>query len=531
MRWFVRVGEASTGPFELAALIGSLRSGEVRPDALVCREGEIQWLPALAVPELAAALVSAVSEAESEKPSASTAAAALSAPPISMDGSAVEISRPVQPGAPEVGEPAPTTWITPIGATVAAGCFFLPWVKFSCAGVERHATGADVANGDNAVWLVLVSAIFIAGAWFVLHQQKRTSTARITTVAGAILGLGVLGLKYAALDKGQQTPFGVVRMQDLGLSVEPGGYGTVVGFTLALLGTMFSPTSPSAAQTVPASASSRPPQVARALEEPGPQTPQVARAQEEPGPQTTAPMPPTPAAAPPADTKFPRWFLALIGVVVLFSLAGLTQPLILRYRVRNLARYLTLPTAGAVTVTYNEHVEREGQSSYSTSVVEQTTEINSVWGERRFECTRSVAYPDGRVQRHTTRLFLNAHGFGYLGSATESGVYQAWEPPRLVLPPHVGERPAAWGESSRKGEQEVRDDCTTETLSVCSGGFTAVCTTTSPSGVQESREGYCPDIGLVSSTVSFRSSNTGRTTRIFVSNIQRGGVPSVPPRN
>ena len=57
--WFIAVGGQQAGPFELSLLTAKARSGELRPDTLVWKQGMANWLPARDVPELASVLAAA----------------------------------------------------------------------------------------------------------------------------------------------------------------------------------------------------------------------------------------------------------------------------------------------------------------------------------------------------------------------------------------------------------------------------------------------------------------------------------------
>jgi type IV pilus assembly protein PilA len=54
--WFYALNETNQGPVPLATLLQLLRSGQLKPDILVWRDGMPDWLPARVEPTVAAAI-------------------------------------------------------------------------------------------------------------------------------------------------------------------------------------------------------------------------------------------------------------------------------------------------------------------------------------------------------------------------------------------------------------------------------------------------------------------------------------------
>lgn len=140
-------------------------------------------------------------------------------------------------------------FITPAGAAIAAICFFLPWVEFSCDGRTRNtASGADMAHNDGFCWIFFAATLVILAAFF-LRAQRQTSKARPIVILSALLSLGILIYKYIEFSKGVQLLGRTYTPQELGLSIRFGGVGTFAGFVLVLIGSAFLTSQPSANQS------------------------------------------------------------------------------------------------------------------------------------------------------------------------------------------------------------------------------------------------------------------------------------------
>lgn len=146
--------------------------------------------------------------------------------------------------------------LTPTGAGIAAICFFLPWVQFSCGGYSRSVSGADIANRDGSLWIVLGAAVVILGTYFIFKAQRRLAASRPLTLISSLAGGALLIFKGIEFSQPQQTMFGTISPRDLGLSIQPGALGTLGGLGLAFLGALLtraasrgSPMSPPMSQT------------------------------------------------------------------------------------------------------------------------------------------------------------------------------------------------------------------------------------------------------------------------------------------
>jgi apolipoprotein N-acyltransferase len=128
------------------------------------------------------------------------------------------------------------TLISPAGALLALVCFFLPWGRFSCAGVGRTLSGADIGG---MLWIVFAAALVIPAAVAAGLLLRRLDRARLVVAGSALLALGVMLLQHLRFARGQGTGFGRVQPEDLGVQLRLGGAGTVLGLLVALIGSVF----------------------------------------------------------------------------------------------------------------------------------------------------------------------------------------------------------------------------------------------------------------------------------------------------
>lgn len=132
----------------------------------------------------------------------------------------------------------PAVWralLSPGGALLAGVCFFLPWGRVSCAGIEREASGAEIGGW---VWLVFAAAVLVLLASVAGRRLVRGATARSVAFGAALGGLLFLGWRAVEFSRGVQAPFGRVRPEQTGFEPSFGFLGTVVGLLVALAGAM-----------------------------------------------------------------------------------------------------------------------------------------------------------------------------------------------------------------------------------------------------------------------------------------------------
>jgi len=127
------------------------------------------------------------------------------------------------------------TVISPAGALLAILCFFLPWGRFSCAGISRTLTGAQIGG---VFWIVFAAALAILLAIGAGLLLRRLHLARLAVAGLALLGLVILLLEQLRFARGQATGFGHVHAGDIGVELRLGGAGTLLGLLAALGGAM-----------------------------------------------------------------------------------------------------------------------------------------------------------------------------------------------------------------------------------------------------------------------------------------------------
>jgi hypothetical protein len=93
---------------------------------------------------------------------------------------------------------------------------------------------------------VLGAAVVILGVYFVFKSQRRTARSKPLVIVSSLVGAGLLIIKGFQVAQPQETMFGRISPQDLGLSIQPGALGTLVGFLMALVGAALTRDSPSA---------------------------------------------------------------------------------------------------------------------------------------------------------------------------------------------------------------------------------------------------------------------------------------------
>jgi hypothetical protein len=151
---------------------------------------------------------------------------------------AFDLSQPLQAA---VGVEDKKGFLTPAGAAFALICFFLPWVEFSYDGRSIASfSGADIARYyDEIFWLILVTVLVILVSFFYFRGQKQLTQARPIIILSSLMGLGVLIFKLINFYKGEQIAGLTISLANIGVSIQFGGVGTILGFVLALVGSAF----------------------------------------------------------------------------------------------------------------------------------------------------------------------------------------------------------------------------------------------------------------------------------------------------
>jgi hypothetical protein len=124
------------------------------------------------------------------------------------------------------------TLLTPAGAGLAMICFFLPWIRISCMGTNSYA-GADFGG---IYWLVFAMAAFIFVAYFVLRLIRRLNRLWVIVSAALLVAVAVIVYGCIMMAGGKRILLVKVGPEDVNLQMHLGGYGTIVGYLLALAG-------------------------------------------------------------------------------------------------------------------------------------------------------------------------------------------------------------------------------------------------------------------------------------------------------
>lgn len=124
--------------------------------------------------------------------------------------------------------------LVPLGAALAAACFFLPYVRvIRVFGAAFTLTGARIGGG---LWLVPAAAAAVLVAHFGL--RRRTGLRRLLVLCAAALGLLLLSAVVFRLH--HRAGFLFVRLSAAQLGIRPaaGWLGSVVGFVLVVAGAL-----------------------------------------------------------------------------------------------------------------------------------------------------------------------------------------------------------------------------------------------------------------------------------------------------
>jgi len=123
---------------------------------------------------------------------------------------------------------------TGMGGGVSTIAFFLPWVSFSCAGESRTVSGLEMAQeGDPMVWAVLAcsGALMLLGP--LLGEHASAFLMRLTL---ALAGTALLVYQYLRQvhDAELELEAWGHTLEAISVQLEPGGYGAIGGFLLAV---------------------------------------------------------------------------------------------------------------------------------------------------------------------------------------------------------------------------------------------------------------------------------------------------------
>jgi len=137
--------------------------------------------------------------------------------------------KPLTQNKPQSG----TNFLSPTSAVLVIFCFFLPWIKISCSRNDvRYISGAQL--GD-ILWLVLVAAVIIFASFFYFRSLGNVERARPIIIISALTGLFVILYKYIQLFGNTKSG---ISAKDLGLTIQPGAIGTMIGLLLSFVGAL-----------------------------------------------------------------------------------------------------------------------------------------------------------------------------------------------------------------------------------------------------------------------------------------------------
>lgn len=127
-------------------------------------------------------------------------------------------------------------FLSPAGALLTIVSFFLPWAKVSCAPVvNKTVSGASLGG---MLWLVLPLAAVVLASFFYFLRRRSAGRSRPFVAVASAAALAIITAKCVSLSQGAQSGFSGVASGMVGLRVEMGGAGTLLGLALALAGAL-----------------------------------------------------------------------------------------------------------------------------------------------------------------------------------------------------------------------------------------------------------------------------------------------------
>ncbi len=132
--------------------------------------------------------------------------------------------------------------LIPIGAIMIVVCFFLPWIKACDIGLTGVQLASDTDSGDPIFWLILGGGIASLLGYILLKNL-----AKAIAFLGSCLSLLILIVKLFI-------PYSKGEFRGMGLTIEPGGFGLLVGLILSIAGALVK-----AVQEPPQELGSKPP--------------------------------------------------------------------------------------------------------------------------------------------------------------------------------------------------------------------------------------------------------------------------------
>ena len=127
-------------------------------------------------------------------------------------------------------------FISPAGALIALICFFLPWGKVACQGVEVGTYSASDRELGGVLWLAFVCTLGILGAFIYFFNRGETVRSKLFCIIGALVALIFIIVRYIQLTN---DPYYKDFQDYIDITVMYGAYGTVVGFLMVIGGSFF----------------------------------------------------------------------------------------------------------------------------------------------------------------------------------------------------------------------------------------------------------------------------------------------------
>ena len=112
------------------------------------------------------------------------------------------------------------------GGLLIVICFYLPWVKACGVGISGYQMATDKSINEPLIWVIFLAGCAIVGAYF-LPRAISKALAIYSSIAGSVVLIWRL---IAPLAQGKG--------RGLGLEIHIGGFGTILGLILAIVGAL-----------------------------------------------------------------------------------------------------------------------------------------------------------------------------------------------------------------------------------------------------------------------------------------------------
>lgn len=112
--------------------------------------------------------------------------------------------------------------------------FFLPWIRISCLGKSSYAG----YQFGGIFWIVFAMAALILIAYLALKQVNRLALLRSVVVCCVTIAAAVVVYGCFSVAGGKKILLFRLGPDDVHLRLHIGAYGTIVGFLLALYGSV-----------------------------------------------------------------------------------------------------------------------------------------------------------------------------------------------------------------------------------------------------------------------------------------------------